>query len=93
MTSIDVKYKILAHRKKHRFEGAFSYGLVFCAKYVGGGGLVSTYMLMILQRKWSTVNTDELVPLHVQERLNFQSYVLEVNRKLYRLSKTKEARI
>ena len=72
--------------------GAFSYGLVFCAKYVGGG-LVSTYMLMILQRKWSTVNTDELVPLHVQERLNFQSYVLEVNRKLYRLSKTKEARI
>ena len=35
MTSIDVKYKILAHRKKRRFEGAFSYGLVFCAKYVG----------------------------------------------------------
>ena len=59
---------------------------LFCA-------YVSTYMLMILQRKWSTVNTDELVPLHVQERLNFQSYVLEVNRKLYRLSKTKEARI
>ena len=61
MTSIDVKYKILAHGKKHRFEGAFSHGLVFCAKY--GWRLVSTYMLMILQRKRSTVNTDELVPL------------------------------
>lgn len=69
MTSIDVKYKILAHGKKHRFEGAFSHGLVFCAKY--GWRLVSTYMLMILQRKRSTVNTDELVPLHARSRSAF----------------------
>ena len=30
MTSIDVKYKILAHRKKHRFEGAFSVSAKYC---------------------------------------------------------------
>lgn len=36
-------------------------------------------------------NTAMVVAMN--ERLNFQSYVLEVNRKLYRLSKTKEARI